>query len=213
MVKRCVIRTAGITLLLIVLSAAAAAQRIEFGPFIGARLGGNVDVIGESAVDEYGVKADIAYGFNFGVAVTDRIHLEFLWSRQATEWDPQSLSGAAPDFVASELNVDLYHFSLLYHWRDVNDPVRPYFIVGAGATRFSDFLGTGGDTRFSLSAGGGLKLYVSKNFGFRLQARWTPTRMDTTPDIVCDSFGYCWSVERPTYLQQVEFSGGLILRF
>jgi len=213
MSKSYVIRTTGILLLLMAASATATAQRVEFGPFIGTRLGGNVDVIGQDAVDEYGVKASMAYGFNFGIFVTDRIQLEFLWSRQDTEWDPQSLTGAAPDFVASDLNVDMYHFNLLYHWRDEDAPVRPYFIVGAGATRFDNFLGTGGDTRFSLSAGGGLKLYVSKHLGFRLQARWTPTRMDTTPDVICDSFGYCWSVERPTYLQQVEFSGGLIVRF
>jgi hypothetical protein len=207
------IRTAGIALLLLLCSAFAAAQKVEFGPFIGVRVGGNVDIVGEDYVDEYSLNAGIAYGFNFGVVMNDRIHLEFGWSRQDTEWDVTSIGGTTPDFAPAEVNVDLYQFNLLYHWREPGDPVRPYFIIGAGATRISDYLGAGGDTRFSLGAGGGLKFYASDNFGFRVQARWVPTRMDTEPDIICDSFGNCWSVGRPTYLQQVEFTGGIFFSF
>ena len=71
-----------------------------------------------------------------------------------------------------------------------------------------------GLTKFSWAFGGGIKAYPSKNVGFKAMARWTPTYIKTDGyGWWCDPFWGCAPVGNVQYSNQVEFSGGLLLRF
>ena len=59
-------------------------------------------------------------------------------------------------------------------------------------------------------------MYRSDHIGVRLAARWTPTYIRSDPGgYWCSPFwlGGCWIIEEPNYSHQLEFSGGVTLRF
>jgi hypothetical protein len=95
--------------------------------------------------------------------------------------------------------------------------VRPFAFVGIGATRYDigDIEGreVDGETKFSWTTGGGIKAYFTPVVGVKAMARWTPTYITTDAEgIWCDPI-YCWVVGDAEYANQLEFSGGVTLRF
>ena len=81
---------------------------------------------------------------------------------------------------------------------------------------FDDVMGVSVDsnTRFSLTWGGGVKIYPSGRVGLNLTGRWTPTYIKSDPGgIWCDPYWGCFQSSNPQYANQFEFAGGLTFRF
>ena len=95
---------------------------------------------------------------------------------------------------------------------------------GLGATNYSSVeftsaagaaLETGSNTQFSSTWGAGVKLFPSAGaFGIRAGVRWTPTFIKSDAEgWWCDPYWGCYVVGDTQYSNQLEFSGGITLRF
>ena len=106
--------------------------------------------------------------------------------------------------------------NLLFHFADREAKLRPFAFVGLGASDLSpDRSGVSGATRFAFSLGGGAKYNLSKHFGLRGQAKWSPTYITSTDGgYWCDPFwGGCWVVGNDHYLHEFDVTGGITFRF
>jgi hypothetical protein len=121
-----------------------------------------------------------------------------------------------------DLTVSNYHGYFAYNFGEPEAAVRPYVLLGLGATNYGGvpftvggFSGeTDGGTQFSGTFGAGLKLYPSQRVGVKLGARWTPTYIKSDSEgWYCDPYWGCYVVGDPQYSNQIEFSGGLVFRF
>jgi hypothetical protein len=77
-----------------------------------------------------------------------------------------------------DLNVYSYHPYFAFNFGEMGARVRPYLMIGMGATHYSsvDFFALGaqrtipGQTQFSTTWGAGVKVYPSPHFGVRFGA-------------------------------------------
>jgi Outer membrane protein beta-barrel domain len=104
---------------------------------------------------------------------------------------------------------------------------RPYAIAGLGVTEYAPGTLTatpGGSAtpvsinldnkaKFGMTYGGGIKYFLTPLFGFKMQARWTPTFIGSQSDGIWCNALYCGTISSSKWSNQGEFSGGLILRF
>jgi len=149
-----------------------AQQRFEVQPFVGYKYGGGTDVGANSlGLSRINIDSSIAYGATATFNPTEYMGLEFLWNQQPTNASGVLFSGRTyPQKIGTTL--DQFHgnflFSLLGH---ENARVEPFVLFGLGAT---DMRGSGtSTTKFSWAMGGGVKYFVSRHIGFRVQARYT----------------------------------------
>jgi len=171
--------------------------------------------------DEVTLGSGGSFTFTAGGFLSDRLEIEFLFSKQSSEF---GVDGPAGDLALSELTLFNYHGNLVYHWGERDARMRPFVLGGFGATTdsFGDLLlpatatstGFDGSTRFSSTWGGGVKYYFSPAIGAKLMARWTPTYIKSDPaGVWCDPFYGCWSLNDPDYANQYDFSAGITARF
>jgi len=155
-----------------------------------------------------------SYGFSVGVFFTPQAEVEFLWSRQATALD---VTGAGPT-RSGGMNIDNYHGHLVYNFGRPEAAVRPFIFAGLGATDYGDASFPAkvvpGLTRFTWSFGAGVKAYPSRHVGVKAMLRVVPTYVKSGGDgWWCDQSWGCSMVGDAQYANQVELSGGVVLRF
>ena len=159
-----------------------------------------------------------SWGVSAGYLLSDAVSLELQYDRQESQL---AVFGTA-DLVVGEMAVENYHFLIAYHFGARQARVRPFVFGGLGATRYGELAWSaaekprtiGGDTRFSTTWGAGVKLWVARSVGIRLQGRWTPTYIKSdSAGWWCDPYWGCYVVGDPQYSNQFEFAGGLVIRF
>ena len=147
----------------------AAAQRVEVSGLFGWSLSDGVDGDGVLAgdgniYDEVDVKDSAAWGFAVGVNATDNVEVGFLFNQQMSK---MVLKGTA-ERELGDLNVNTYHPYVAFNVGAPDAPVRPYVMVGFGATNYGsvDFTfanGTPGttesETQLYKTWGAGVKVY------------------------------------------------------
>jgi len=209
--------------LLVAVPAHAQDPRVELQGWAGYTFsdgvsGGDVNVPDGNVYNRADPKDSASYGFSAGFFVTEQVELGFLWGRQDTVLE---LSGTSTVEVA-DLNIDNYHGFFAYNFGHSRATVRPYVLLGLGATRYSDIRVTTreetrsapSDSRFSTTWGAGLKIYPSRNFGLFGGVRWTPTYIKSdAAGWWCDPWYGCWVVGDAQYSNQWELAGGINLRF
>jgi len=200
-------------------------QRVEISGTYGwtfsdgvTSAGGGIRVPGKGTFDRVDPKDSGSWGLRLGYMVNDNSEIGFLYNQQSTELDV----GGTSTVKLGDMSVHNYHGYFAYNAGDVDAKARPYFLFGLGATQFGALTATnagtqhniGGNTKFSGTAGLGLKLYPSPKFGIRLEGRWTPTyiKSDAT-GWWCDPYWGCYVTEKAQYSNQFEMSGGIIIRF
>lgn len=202
------------------LAAPAAAQyRVEASGFVGWTFSDgvtfdNATPINGALYDRVDPKDSVNYGFTFGVYATPQAEIEFLWNRQPTTLE---VRGTGP-ILSGDMNVTNYHVNFVYNFGDEDVAVRPFIFGGLGATSFGDAKfptrTIPGDSKFSWALGGGIKAFANKNVGFKAMARWTPTYIKTDQTgWWCDPYWGCYAVGNAQYSNQIDFSGGIVLRF
>lgn len=168
--------------------------------------------------DRIDPKDSSSWGFTGEYFVTPQIEVGFLFNRQKSTLE----LGGTNTRAIGDLNVDNYDGTFSFNLGSPESHSRPYFMLGLGATHYGsvDFTFNGtpltidGNTKASVTFGGGLKFYASRNIGVRLQARLTPTYINTDEDgWWCDPFWGCYTVGNVQYSNQFDFSGGVIFRF
>ena len=163
---------AGLTLM--ATPAAAQPIRLELSPFAGYRWDGQVD--GDSGFFSSTVKVrdSSVFGVRLGFPVTDTFQLELLASRQSSELVRDDVFFGEPD--TTDVDIDSLHLGFLF--QRGNGQLLPYGVFSLGAARIDPPLhGSGDDARFAASGGGGVKVFLNRHFGLRLEARlhWVDT--------------------------------------
>lgn len=199
-----------VVLLIAVVSKAAEAQQFEFMSFAGVRTGGHFSVSGEGIVN-FSFKDELTYGLTLGIVTRSNLQVEFMWSREDSLLRASLLGGTEVELF--DVHVDQYHVSLLILLKNGISKFQPYLLVGLGATYFDPEPDISGETRFSWSVGGGLKMMFREVIGLRLQAKWSPTYINTNNYLFCDYWGYCAVIPLNQYMDQGEFIAGLFFRF
>ena len=151
----------------------------EVQPFVGYKFGGNIPV-GDNDFDFTKIKIDpsVNVGVTAGYNFTEGLGLEFMWNRQPTK-AVGILAAGGEDSEKVSVNLDQFMGNFLIHFRDSEEKLRPFILLGFGATRGS---GEGSSrTQFSFGVGGGIKYFFTENMGLRLQARYAPTYLYSEP--------------------------------
>ncbi|MCH8321216.1 MAG: outer membrane beta-barrel protein [Acidobacteria bacterium] len=185
------------------------------------------DIGGGVIVNKVTPKSGFSYGGTFNVALAEAISVGFQFSQQLSTLEGGLQGGGKEDFA--DLSVYNYHGIFTFHLADQDSPLRPFFLVGLGATNYSASNAGGpanlpqpgsreveSKTKFSTTWGGGVKFFPNPGIGFEFKARWTPTyiRSDLA-GVYCSPFWpwQCWIVGNDQYSHQGEFGGGVVFRF
>ena len=185
------------------------------------------DIGGGVIVNKVTPKSGFSYGGTFNVALAEAISAGFQFSQQLSTLEGRLQGGGKEDFA--DLSVYNYHGIFTFHLADQDSPLRPFFLVGLGATNYSASNAGGpvnlpepgsreveSKTKFSTTWGGGVKFFPNPGIGFEFKARWTPTYIRSDLDgVYCSPFWpwQCWIVGNDQYSHQGEFGGGVVFRF
>jgi outer membrane protein W len=209
----------------LVATPAAAQPRVEVGALVGWTLSDGVDgdprlASDGNVYDEVNVADSVSFGLDLGVFVSENAQVGFLYGRQQSTLEVKGTQTVE----VGDLPVSTYHGYFAYNFGEGDAPVRPYVMLGLGATTYGNvsYTGignvtreTGSETQFSGTVGAGVKIYPSPNVGVRFGARFTPTYIKSDAEgWWCDPYwGGCYLVSSAQYSNQFEFSGGLTFRF
>jgi opacity protein-like surface antigen len=168
-----------------------------------------------NAVD---LKDSFNWGLMFGVMASDNFEVGFMYNQQLSAL---RLEGTA-DRELGDMAINSYHGYFGYNFGDADARLRPYILVGFGATDYGSVnytnvqgqaASTSGETQFSTTWGAGLKFYPSPRVGLRFGMRWTPTYIKSDPGGWWCGYWGCYMTGDPQYANQFDFSGGLTIRF
>jgi len=182
-------------------------QAVEIAPFIGHRFGGSF----EDSTNAIGFEvADAAsYGLLIDFDLEPNKQIEVYMSRQNTQ-----LSTNDPLFTPNplfDLTIDYYHIGGLYMLPE-GDRVRPFVMGSFGLTRMTPKpAGLSAENRFSLSLGGGAKIFFTKNLGMRFDVRGIYTALDSSSEVFCS--GGCTIKLTSSGFVQTDISAALMMRF
>jgi hypothetical protein len=195
------------SILALVGSPSTPAQTMEITPFVGYRLGGEIEDAATSS--DLDVDESSSYGLIFNYALDPNGQIEIILGRQETTLvDDDDLFLGTPIL---DLDVDYYHFGGLYQWD--GKKARPFITGSLGVTHMSPARpGFDSETRFSVGLGFGAKLFAGEHVGFRFEGRGFATLMDSGGTIFCSN-GSCLVEIEGDLLWQFEARAGLILAF
>jgi hypothetical protein len=202
------VRLAAWLALAVILPHDARAQTVEITPFGGYRVGGGFfDVqAGRVVDDDAAPSVGLVVNVDVGLA-TPGLKFEGLFSREQVrvEIRPDSLF-EPPTLVRVE--VDQMQLGGIQEFGQTR--VRPFLSGLLGLTRYA----TPGDTevRFSVGAGGGVKLFATRHLGIRLDGRTYVTLVDVNSAGVCGGYG-CLINFNVSPIWQGDFTAGLIVAF
>lgn len=175
------------------------ALALEVTPMGGFRFGGQVSsTTGESLTFNESASFALALDFDFQ---RDK-QIELFWSHQQTEL---TQSGN----TLFNVGIDCLHIggTVLYP----QERFTPYVAGGLGLTHFSPNNGFTGETRFSLSVGGGIKTFISERIGLRLEGRGYATWFPDEGYIFCGGGGCSIAASGDAIFQFEGLAGAIFL--
>ena len=182
------------------------AQTLEVTPFYGYRFGNDFfELVTAQPLDVDGAPA---YGVVVDFPLSDGFQIEGLFSRQHGHIvvPPRGFSPA----MSWNLNVDHWQGGGLQELGEAQR-VRPFLTGTLGLTHFGSDVDS--ELRFTLAAGGGVKLFPSRHVGVRLDGRVFATFLDGHTDAgLCGSGGCILSLHL-NVVWQADFTAGVVIRF
>jgi len=207
-----------LALALVLTATAAWAQgRVVLTPFAGYRTAGTLG--GDIAeFTDFKVQDGLAYGLSLGYRVSPLFTIEAMWSR--SDSSITALSGAT-ETELTKVSTDQWHANFLYYFGGDEGKACPYLLFALGATVLNPkptvFEGTevdpASESRFTGALGLGVQVNASEKIGLRVQGKWAPTYINSSNEIWIDWWGQAWVVPVSNYMNQWEFTGGLVFRF
>lgn len=124
-----------------------------------------------------------SYGLAFGVRKQEDDLVEFRWARQDTygHLEGTNLPSSRQHVTVSQFHGDFSHEYVVEDWAPW---ARPFVMLSAGATHVAGTASTN-FTRFSFGVGGGVRFYVNRHLGLKIQAEWLPLLVDPYGTVVC----------------------------
>lgn len=186
------------------------ALKFEITPYAAYRMGGSFNQEdGDGRVELNDSRAE---GILFNIAANPNGQYELIYARQNTDADN---SGFFTNVPTIDLDVEYFQFGGTYLFD--GDSTRPFIALTLGLTQFDpELAGTGSESFFSASFGGGVKLRARERLGIRLEARVFTTFVDEDSNIFCSSIdgaGACLIRVDARTLSQWEARAGLVFRF
>lgn len=182
--------------------------RFEVTPFIGYRFAGHLDV--EGSDNDADINDSPAFGISLGLRPDPSRLYEFFYGRQSTE--------IASNAALSEVDLDIDQLQFRMTTSIEGAPrLNPYALGSVGVTRFSlDAPDANDKTRFSIAAGGGLRMPLKPRLDLRLEARVDLIFVSSSSSIFCNSnatAGTCAFTGSGSVLVQYEFLAGATFTF
>ena len=183
---------------------AASAQALEISPFGGYRFGGDpFEFVAGQALD---IDYTPALGLTIDFPVRPGgLQIEGVFSHQRASVPLIGTFGAP---VRTSISIDHWQVGGLQEFGPSR--VRPFLTGTLGLTRY----GTSADSeiRFSVGAGGGVKLFPSSRLGVRLDGRVFATVLDAEGTALACGGGGCFVALHVNAAWQAEFTAGLLVR-
>lgn len=202
----------------------AFAQRAELSALFGWTLSDGVTgaaVVGGDGniYDTVDLKDSGSWGLAFGVNASDNVEVGFLFGQQMSTLAVQGTKTTE----LGDISINTYHPYVAYNAGAPDAKVRPYFLLGFGATNYSSVSFTGAnnqaretasETQFSSTWGVGVKVFPSPKVGVRFGMHWTPTYIKSdAAGWWCDPYWGCYVVSDAQYANQFQINAGLTFRF
>jgi hypothetical protein len=221
-----IVRVTAVAVLGSLLGATAWAQEQKFsisgnvGWILSDGVSGDARLAGDGRIYNRVDPTDsLAWGVTVGFLFGEHSEVGALFEQQESTLE---ISGQSALELA-DFTIRTYHGFYAYNFGEAEKPVRPYLLVGLGATSYPSIGFTrlngqadeiDGNTQFSSTFALGVKVFPGKSVGLRLQARWTPTyvKSDTT-GYWCDPYWGCYTAGDSQYSNQFSFTGGIGFRF
>ena len=213
-----------LTALAVLLSAAPAFSqepRFEAGAFFGWTFSDGASGEGLFAQDgnfynRIDPKDSIKWGLNFGYLATEQAEVGFQFSRQ----NSKLTVGGTNTTDVGDMGILNYHGYVAYNFGEADTKVRPYVLIGVGATHFPSVdiprtqFQTPSNTKFSTTWGTGVKFFTSPKFGIKVGAQWTPVYLKSDANgWWCDPWFGCYVVGDAQYSNQLDILGGVVFKF
>jgi hypothetical protein len=190
------------------MSPSARAAGFEITPFAGHTWGGDfTDAVTGKTI---GMDDTASYGIMLDFNQAEDTWIELYFSRQQT-----SLKLDQGTFPSSTplLNVDVEYFHVGGTYGEASGKVKPFVVGTFGVTHMTPKEeGLDSVTKFSLSLGGGVKLFVNDRVGLRLEGRWFGTLFDGSGEAFCANGACAVKVQGDLFSQYVA-NAGLIIAF
>jgi hypothetical protein len=197
----------------LIITSSLFAQRFELTPFAGYRFGGKIHGIEIQSQDslttgELKIANGVNYGLIFDISLNKDLQLEFHVERQNSELILKD-NEFQDEVKLTDLTVDYYQVGLVI--QPNTGETRVFIDFTFGLTRFDAKEDFDSEMRYSTGLALGLKRYLNKKIGFRLQSRWTATYIQSTNQLFCENSGLCFAVPKTVFMNQVDISGGIII--
>lgn len=182
----------------------------EITPFVGYTWGGTI--YSGQTTTFLGQNADVASSANFGVNLgipiqPNGLKVELMADHQATNFTTGSSGLFGPSNRLGDFDITYYHAGVLVPFAQ-SYSATPYVIGSAGvATLDPRMSGVSSSTRFSASAGIGVKIPIQSHAGFRGEIRGFYTSLPN--DTSCRICNYTYSRD----LFQGQANLGLYFKF
>lgn len=180
------------------------AQSVELMPFGGYRFGGDLfELAAEGPVD---LDGSPALGVVLNVPVSEGLQVEALFTQQRVTV-PIRPGQVDP---ASRWHVTVGHAQVGGLQEFAGGRVRPFLTGVLGLTRYA----AAGDSeiRFTVGAGGGVKLFHASHVGLRLDGRLYTTFIDADARFLACAHGTCIAALSVDVVWQAEFTAGVVFR-
>ena len=164
----------------------------EVTPFVGYTWGGTVY---SGQTNLFGQNAEVASSANFGVNFSIPIQpngmkIELMVDHQATNFTTGSSGLFDPSNRLGDFDITYYHAGILVPFAQSYNAT-PYFIGSAGvATLDPRTSGVAVSTRFSASAGVGVKIPIQSHAGFRGEIRGFYTSLPNDQTCILCNYTY-----------------------
>jgi hypothetical protein len=185
-----------------------AGQGVEVTPVIGYGFGSDfVETLAGESIDRDGAST---FGGTLDVPIGNHgLFLEILATHSQAPFDATTATGGPVRFRAS---VDYWHIGGIQELDvGIGSVARPFLTGTVGLTRFA----AGGDSevRFSVAAGGGVKLLANRHFGARLEGRVFATFDDGSLTSAVCTTGRCLLRLNLSVDWQASLTSGLVVAF
>lgn len=183
--------------------ASLSAQGIEVAPFAGVRFGGGLF----EASSGRPIDADSApaVGLTVDVPLSGGLQIEAAFSHQQAD----ILVPGRPSAHASRARFTVDHWQAGGLQEYLGPRARPFLTGVLGLTRYA---GDGdSEVRFSMGAGGGIKLFPLPRVGLRLDGRVFATFIDADANAVACA-RTCFVAVHLDVAWQAEFTAGLVVK-
>ena len=181
------------------------AQGVELTPFGGYRFGGDFfEIMTAQPVDLDGAPA---LGFVLDVPLSNGLSFEGLFTHQTADVLVPTGQPGLP--TVWRITVEHWQGGGLQELGDGS--VRPFLTGMLGLTRFA--AEADNEIRFTVGAGGGVKLFPVSHVGVRLDSRVFATFVDADGSTVACFPGTCLLALHVNIVWQAEFTAGIVVKF